>query len=100
MNRKPNTFSKIANDANVRGIFFQVVLIVALGFSFFWLIDNTLTNLSNQGKSLGFGFLRLFSVLCLQGLILLRLVGAEILSIDCISSRYLVSSQNLHRTKP
>ena len=57
MNVKLNTFSKIANDANVRGIFFQVVLIAALVFSFFWLTDNTLTNLSNQGKSLGFGFL-------------------------------------------
>ncbi len=37
MNVKFNTFSKIANDANVRGICFQVVLIVALVFSFFWL---------------------------------------------------------------
>ncbi len=57
MNRKPNTFSRIANDTNVRGIFFQVVLIAALVFSFFWLTDNTLTNLNNQGKSLGFAFL-------------------------------------------
>ena len=57
MNRKSNTFSKFANDANVRGVFFQVVLIAALVFSFFWLTDNTLTNLSNQGKSLGFAFL-------------------------------------------
>jgi general L-amino acid transport system permease protein len=57
MNVKLDRFSKIANDANVRGIFFQVVLIAALVFSFFWLTDNTLTNLSNQGKSLGFGFL-------------------------------------------
>ena len=57
MNRKSNTFSKFANDTNVRGVFFQVVLIAALVFSFFWLTDNTLTNLSNQGKSLGFAFL-------------------------------------------
>ena len=57
MNRKSNTFSNFANDANVRGVFFQVVLIAALVFSFFWLTDNTLTNLSNQGKSLGFAFL-------------------------------------------
>ena len=57
MNRKSNTFSKFANDANVRGVFFQVVLIAALVFSFFWLTDNTLTNLGNQGKSLGFAFL-------------------------------------------
>jgi ABC-type amino acid transport system permease subunit len=37
MNVKLNTLSKIANDANVRGVFFQVVLIAALVFSFFWL---------------------------------------------------------------
>lgn len=57
MSRIPNTLSRIANDANVRGVFFQVVLIAVLVFSFFWLTDNTLTNLSNQGKSLGFSFL-------------------------------------------
>ena len=57
MNRKSHKFSKFANDANVRGVFFQVILIAALVFSFFWLTDNTLTNLSNQGKSLGFAFL-------------------------------------------
>jgi general L-amino acid transport system permease protein len=57
MNRESNTFSKFANDTNVRGVFFQVVLIAALVFFFFWLTDNTLTNLSNQGKSLGFAFL-------------------------------------------
>ena len=57
MNRESNTFSKFANDTNVRGVFFQVVLIAALVFFFLWLTDNTLTNLSNQGKSLGFAFL-------------------------------------------
>ena len=57
MNWKPNTFSKFVNDANVRGVFFQVILIAALVFFFLWLTDNTLTNLSNQGKSLGFAFL-------------------------------------------
>lgn len=57
MNWKHNAISKFANDANVRGVFFQIVLIAALIFSFVWLTDNTLTNLSNQGKSLGFAFL-------------------------------------------
>jgi general L-amino acid transport system permease protein len=57
MNWKFNTLSKFVNDANVRGVFFQVVLIAALVFFFFWLTDNTLTNLRNQGKSLGFAFL-------------------------------------------
>jgi len=57
MNWKPNTFSKFSNDAIVRGVFFQVILIAALVFFFLWLTDNTLTNLSNQGKSLGFAFL-------------------------------------------
>ena len=92
MNWKSNTFSKFANDANVRGVFFQVVLIAALVFFFLWLTDNTLTNLSNQGKSLGFAFLSgtagfqisqtfgtwLFDVFC--GVSSLRRAKSELLS--------------------
>ncbi len=34
-----------------------MLIIGALVFSVWWLMDNTLTNLENRGKSLGFGFL-------------------------------------------
>ena len=49
--------SAFINDARVRNIGFQVLIIGALAFSVWWLMDNTLTNLENRGKSLGFGFL-------------------------------------------
>ena len=45
------------NDARIRGIIFQGLLIAALIASAWWIVDNTLTNLEAQGKSLGFGFL-------------------------------------------
>ena len=52
-----NNLSSLINDARVRNIGFQVLIIGALVFSVWWLMDNTLTNLENRGKSLGFGFL-------------------------------------------
>ncbi|CAI8301878.1 MAG: putative glutamine ABC transporter permease protein GlnP [Alphaproteobacteria bacterium UBA4588] len=52
-----NNLSAFINDARVRNIGFQVLIIGALAFSVWWLMDNTLTNLENRGKSLGFGFL-------------------------------------------
>ena len=52
-----NNLSAFINDARVRNIGFQVLIIGALVFSVWWLMDNTLTNLENRGKSLGFGFL-------------------------------------------
>lgn len=57
MSGKQKTPSSLFNDAYVRGIFFQVALAAGLIFLFAWLIDNTLTNLAAQGKSLGFDFL-------------------------------------------
>ena len=56
MNWKPNNISKFTNDANVRGVF-PGCFDCGTCFFLFWLTDNTLTNLSNQGKSLGFAFL-------------------------------------------
>ena len=52
-----NNLSAFINDARVRNIGFQVFIIGALVFSVWWLMDNTLTNLENRGKCLGFGFL-------------------------------------------
>jgi len=49
--------SNLLNDENARGIIFQALLLCAIGVGLYWLIDNTVTNLDNQGKSLGFDFL-------------------------------------------
>ena len=57
MTGKDRSLTSLLNDSHIRGIFFQILM--ALGLLFFgsWLVDNTLTNLSNQGKTLGFDFL-------------------------------------------
>jgi len=57
MSINSNNLSALINDARFRNIGFQVLIIGALVFSVWWLMDNTLTNLENRGKSLGFGFL-------------------------------------------
>ncbi|NBT42113.1 MAG: amino acid ABC transporter permease, partial [Alphaproteobacteria bacterium] len=49
--------ANLLNDENARGIIFQALLLCAIGVGLYWLIDNTVTNLDNQGKSLGFDFL-------------------------------------------
>ena len=54
---KNRTLASIVNDSHFRGIFFQILLAASLVFLGSWLVDNTLTNLANQGKSLGFDFL-------------------------------------------
>ena len=45
------------NDKKVRGIILQLFMLLIVLFGFYWLINNTLTNLETQGKSLGFNFL-------------------------------------------
>ncbi len=57
MSINSNNLSAFINNSRVRNIGFQVLIISALVFSVWWLMDNTLTNLENRGKSLGFGFL-------------------------------------------
>lgn len=52
-----NNLSTLIRDSRVRNIGFQIIIILALILSVWWLIDNTTTNLGNRGKSLGFGFL-------------------------------------------
>lgn len=44
-------------DTRYRSITFQVLLLLSIVLSFWWIIDNTITNLSTQNKSVGFGFL-------------------------------------------
>ena len=54
---KSRTLTKFVNDSQYRGILFQILLAVVLVLFGKWLMDNTLQNLANQGKSLGFDFL-------------------------------------------
>ena len=54
---KSRTLTKFVNDSQYRGILFQILLAVGLVLFGKWLMDNTLQNLANQGKSLGFDFL-------------------------------------------
>lgn len=51
------TSMALINDARVRALVFQASLILALIFGAWWLVDNTVSNLSEQGKTLGFNFL-------------------------------------------
>lgn len=49
--------STLINDARYRSILFQVLLLLGIIFGFWWVIDNTVTNLAAQNKGVGFGFL-------------------------------------------
>ena len=51
------TSSALLYDARVRALVFQAALILGLVAGAWWLVDNTVSNLSDQGKTLGFGFL-------------------------------------------
>lgn len=45
------------NDEKIRGVLYQVMLLAAVLFAFWWLVTNTLTNLEQRQISTGFGFL-------------------------------------------
>ncbi|MFN3250295.1 amino acid ABC transporter permease [Roseibium album] len=49
--------ASLFNDPKVRGIFFQVVLVVALGYVGYNIVDNTRINLEQQNIASGWGFL-------------------------------------------
>jgi general L-amino acid transport system permease protein len=57
MTGKNWTIAGLLNDSHYRGIFFQILLALGLVLLGNWLVENTLANLANQGKSLGFDFL-------------------------------------------
>ncbi len=52
-----STLTSLIYDARYRGYFFQVLILFLLAFGMWWLVDNTVTNLADRGKSVGFGFL-------------------------------------------
>ncbi len=45
------------NDPKYRALFFQVLLVLGLGYFFYTIIDNTLSNMEARGISTGFAFL-------------------------------------------
>ncbi len=45
------------NDPKYRALFFQIVLVLALGYFIVSIVDNTLTNMESRGISTGFAFL-------------------------------------------
>lgn len=47
----------IWNDPKYRAMFFQILLISALGYFFYTIIQNTLDNMTARGVSTGFGFM-------------------------------------------
>lgn len=47
----------IWNDPKYRAMFFQILLIAALGYFFYSIIQNTLDNMTARGVSTGFGFM-------------------------------------------
>ena len=49
--------SSFIYDRQIRGIIFQMLLVLGLLLGAWWLGNNTLINLAEQGKSLGFNFL-------------------------------------------
>lgn len=49
--------TSLINDARIRGYFFQVLILVLVVLGAWSLVDNTVTNLAERGKSVGFGFL-------------------------------------------
>ena len=52
-----NSISSLVYDSRLRGYFFQTLILLGLAASVWWLIDNTVTNLADRGKTVGFGFL-------------------------------------------
>ena len=57
MSVKPSNIIDLLNDTRSRSLVFQVLLLLAVIFGLWWVVDNTVTNLASQNKSVGFGFI-------------------------------------------
>jgi general L-amino acid transport system permease protein len=53
----PPDRGSLVNDPRVRGIFWQCVLVLVIGFLVYSAISNALANLASKGQVFGFGFL-------------------------------------------
>ena len=51
------SLTSLIYDARIRGYVFQVLILGLIGLGVWSLVDNTVTNLAERGKSVGFGFL-------------------------------------------
>ena len=49
--------SRLLNDTRSRSLIFQFLLLGGIVLGLWWIVDNTVTNLGQQNKSVGFGFL-------------------------------------------
>ena len=45
------------NDPKIRSALLQVIMVLAVGFFVYEIVDNTITNLTKRNISTGFGFL-------------------------------------------
>ncbi|MFH0258591.1 amino acid ABC transporter permease [Vibrio rumoiensis] len=52
-----SSLSRLIYNPRVRSIVFQLITVAALGYFFYIIINNTMTNLNDRGISTGFGFL-------------------------------------------
>jgi general L-amino acid transport system permease protein len=52
-----SAITRLMNDTRSRSLFFQFLLLAGIILGLWWIVDNTVTNLSQQNKSVGFGFL-------------------------------------------
>ena len=55
--RPPFRLSMLIHDRHYRSLLIQAVVFIAVMLFGWWLVNNTLSNLSRQGKTLDFGFL-------------------------------------------
>ena len=52
-----SAITRLMNDTRSRSLFFQFLLLAGIVLGLWWIVDNTVTNLGQQNKSVGFGFL-------------------------------------------
>ena len=57
MNSGSSFILSVINDTRSRSLIFQALMLGSIVFGLWWIVENTVTNLATQNKSVGFGFL-------------------------------------------
>ncbi|MEG9862718.1 MAG: ABC transporter permease subunit [Parvularculales bacterium] len=57
MASEKSIFLSVLNDTRSRSLIIQFLLLAGIVLGFSWIVENTITNLAAQNKSVGFGFL-------------------------------------------
>ena len=57
MNSGSSIILSVINDTRSRSLIFQALMLGSIVFGLWWIVENTVTNLATQNKSVGFGFL-------------------------------------------